>query len=130
MFTINKQSDYGLIMLSLLLQSKKRISLSQLIIKTGLPQRFLAKIASRLVNSNILLSKEGRDGGYTLTKKIHSLNLYDFLTIFEGDVVTTCCGKGRECKYKTCCKHKKALSIILAQSITENLKKIRIIDII
>ena len=73
MLTITKQSDYGIILLSHIYKSKKIVNLSELISKTKLPQRFLARIAAALVNEGLLISREGKNGGYQTTEKIKKI---------------------------------------------------------
>ncbi len=86
MLTITKQSDYGLIFIEQLIRANSCVSLSEIITRTKLPKRFLARIAALLVKNQLVVSREGKSGGYQLSKKIKSINLYDYLRIFEGDL--------------------------------------------
>jgi len=110
MLTINKQSDYGMLLISLLGSGTDFVSLGVLVDKTKLPHRFLAKIAAALAKNKILLSKEGKEGGYKLAGNWHNVSLYDYLRIFEGHI----------------CQHRSFLEKKLTGLVTTQLKKIRL----
>jgi len=128
MFNLPKQADYGLIILSLLIKEDKQTSLSSLIKTTKLPQRFLARIAATLVHSGLLKSKEGRVGGYIVTKKVSTINLLDYLKIFSGDV-NFCSCNGGHCDYEKICQHKNFLQKRLNQLVEVQLKKVKLLEL-
>ena len=80
MFTISNKSDYGLILLSQLADKTEYISLKHLVESTNLPPRFIARIAAELVHHGVLISREGKVGGYKLVKSLNNISLYDYLS--------------------------------------------------
>lgn len=128
MFNLPKQADYGLIILSLLIKENKQTSLMSLIKTTKLPQRFLARIAATLVHNGLLNSKEGRVGGYIVTKKINTISLFDYLKIFSGDVNFCSCSTG-SCEYEKICQHKSFLQKKLNLLVTTQLKKVKLLEL-
>lgn len=127
MLSITKQSDYGLIFISFIYKKNRLVKLSELINKTKLPQRFLARIAAELVKNELLISKEGKSGGYLITSKIESISLYDYLTIFENDVVvSSCVDKNFDCKFEKICHHKNFIKKRLNAVLIKELKKIKL----
>lgn len=131
MLTITKQSDYGLILISFVYKKKGLVRLSELIKETKLPQRFLARIAAELVKNGLLISKEGKNGGYLITAKIKSISLYDYLTIFENDViVSSCVDENFNCKFEKICNHKNFIKQKLNIVLTKELKKIKLLQLI
>ena len=128
MFNLPKQADYGLITLSLLIKEDKQMPLSSLIKITKLPQGFLARIAATLVHSGLLKSKEGRVGGYVITKKINSITLFDYLKIFSGEVNFCSCKTG-SCEYESICQHKNFLQKRLNLLVSSQLKKIKLLEL-
>jgi len=131
MFNISKQSDYGLLMLEYLKDKKNYISLTEIVEKLKLPRRFLARIASKLVSAKILLSREGKIGGYLLSPKISSFTLYDYLKVFEGDLaLTECFDKKYKCQWEKDCCHKKFFDNKLRNAFIENLKKEKLLKIL
>lgn len=128
MFNLPKQADYGLITLSLLIKEDKQMPLSSLIKITKLPQRFLARIAATLVHNGLLKSKEGRVGGYVITKKINSITLFDYLKIFSVEVNFCSCKTG-SCEYEAICQHKNFLQKRLNLLVSSQLKKIKLLEL-
>jgi Rrf2 family protein len=131
MLAITKQSDYGLILVSYIYKKEGLVRLSDLIKATQLPQRFLARIAAELVKNGLLTSKEGKNGGYLITPKIKTISLYDYLLIFENDViVSSCVDENYECKYENICNHKSFIKKRLNVVLTKELKKIKLLQLI
>ena len=125
MLTLSKQSDYALIILSQLTRSKQEYTpLSQLVDDTNLPQRFLARIAATLVTNGILISREGRIGGYKLSNTYKSISLYDFLKIFEKNLdFLQCIKHDFNCKYQKVCTHRHTVKTKLNDIVITQLKK-------
>lgn len=130
MFTISSESDYGLIILSSLLKSDSYVSLSDILKETDLPPRYLARIAGTLVKHGLLVSHEGRDGGYKVTKKVRTMSLFDYLTIFEKNVeVSKCCIKSFTCHFMRICKHGHFFQSQLTSVLSNQLKNIKLVEI-
>ena len=131
MLNITKQSDYGLILISFIYKKNNKVKLTELIKETKLPQRFLARIAAELVKNKLLISKEGKSGGYLITPKIKSISLYDYLTIFENDViVSSCVNKNFNCKFEKICNHKDFIKKKLNDVLIKELKKIKLLQLL
>ena len=131
MLTLSKQSDYALIIISQLKGNNDFVPLSQLVDNTDLPQRFLARIAATLVNQKLLISREGRVGGYKLSPKINSINLFDFFSIFEKQLGFLDCMTGRtiKCKYDKVCKHRHGVRTKLNDVVVSQMKKTQLMDL-
>lgn len=130
MLTLNKQSDYALIIVSQLLGKDEFIPLSELVANTNLPKRFLARIAATLVNRKLLLSREGRVGGYKLAPQIMDISLFDFLHIFERQLnFLDCMTHNYKCKYEKVCKHRHAIRTKLNDIVLNELKKTKLMDL-
>ncbi len=131
MLSITKQSDYGLILISFVYKKNRLVKLSELIEETKLPKRFLARIAAELVKEGLLISKEGKSGGYLIAPKIKNISLYDYLTIFENDViVSSCVDENFDCKFEKICNHKDFIKQKLNLILIKELKKIRLLQLI
>jgi len=131
MLAITKQSDYGLILISFVYKKNNLVRLSDLIKKTKLPQRFLARIAAELVKNGLLISKEGKNGGYLVSPKIKTISLYDYLLIFENDIVVIrCVDENSDCKFEKICNHKDFIKKRLNIVLTKELKKIKLLKLI
>ncbi|MFA6080848.1 MAG: Rrf2 family transcriptional regulator [Patescibacteria group bacterium] len=131
MLSITKQSDYGLILLSSTYKRNGLIKLSELISETNLPKRFLARIAAQLVKNGLLISKEGKNGGYLISEKIKTISLHDYLRIFENDVIVSGCVDNKfDCKFEKICNHKDFIKKRLNVVLTKELKKIKLLELI
>jgi len=131
MLAITKQSDYGLILLSFIYKKDRLVKLSELIEDTKLPKRFLARIAAELTKKGLLASKEGKTGGYLFSPKLKTISLYDYLNIFENDVmVSRCVDENFECQYEKVCPHKDFIKKRLNTILVNELKKIKLLELI
>ena len=127
MLKLSKKSDYGLLIISKLLHTDDYISLSKLVEHTKLPLRFLARISAILAHHDVLMSREGRVGGYKLGKRYAILSVYDFLTIFEHNLnMTGCQDHSKKCEFEHLCKHKDSVRCKLHDVILKDLKKVKL----
>jgi len=130
MFSIHRESDYALLTISYLINKEQFISISELVQETQMPRRFLARITAELVRHKILISREGRMGGYKLAKDLKSINLHDFLSIFEKNLnVVRCYEKGYKCNCKKSCKHKSFFAEKLSGILTGELRRWTLNDV-
>lgn len=92
MLSLTKKSDYGLLMLSFLAFKGKegRMSLTEMA-QRGMPKAFMAQIANNLSQAGILISKEGRGGGYSLKMPPKEIKLKEVLEAIEGDLAPVMC---------------------------------------
>ena len=128
MFSINKKIDYSFVFLSNLSRQRKLVSLKEIAEKTNLPPRFLARIASILAKNGMIKSFEGKNGGYKLADKVFKTNLYDYLLIFEKKLSFLPCSS--QCRCQKSCHHKDFLHEKMDKVFINNLKKIKIKDIL
>ncbi len=130
MLNISTQSDYGMLLISYLEKKKEFVPISELVKKMNLPQRYLARIAAQLASHKVLLSREGKIGGYKLTEKAKKMSLYDYLKIFEGEVTLTKCQKeGYDCPWYESCQHKGVLRNSLSRILSKELKKQKLLSL-
>jgi Rrf2 family protein len=130
MLKLSKKSDYGLLIISKLLGSEEFVSLSKLVEHTKLPLRFLARISAVLAHHGVLASREGRVGGYKIGKRFALLSVFDFLSIFETDMIMTGCqGDGAECKFEHICKHKDPIKKRLHSVILKELQQVKLSEL-
>lgn len=72
------------------------IMLDDLVVGTGLPRDFVAKIFQKLVRAGILRSAKGRGGGFALAKAQHEVRLIDIVEAIEGPQLLDECVVGLE----------------------------------
>ena len=72
------------------------VLLDDLIVGTGIPRDFLAKIFQKLVRAGILRSAKGRGGGFALARPQHRITLMHVLEAIEGPQKIDACIVGLE----------------------------------
>ena len=72
------------------------IMLDDLVVGTGLPRDFVAKIFQKLVRAGILRSAKGRGGWFALAKPQHQIALIDIVEAVEGPQLLDACVVGLE----------------------------------
>lgn len=130
MIKLSKESDYGLLFISYLKKNNDYISLAEIVDKLKLPSKFLARIASKLAKHKIVISREGKKGGYKLAKKAYNINFYDYLNIFERNLLfLKCQEKDYSCNWQKYCDHRFFFKNNFHKAFVNNLKKIKLKDI-
>ena len=120
-----------MLLISHLKDKKGYVPLSALLNEIDLPKRFLARIAAELVQAKILVSREGKEGGYRLSESAKTLTIYDYLKIFEGDLAITKCMKpGFDCPWNKYCQHKSFLKHSLAIILGKELRKYKLLQVV
>jgi len=118
-------------MISFIYKRKRLVKLSELIEETKLPKRFLARIAAELTKKGLFVSKEGKTGGYIISSEVEKMTLYDYLKIFENDVVVCgCFDDSYQCKFESVCHHKSYIKKNLNAVLTNELKKVKLLQLV
>ena len=94
MLQITRKTDYALNLLLTLAKQNldKPLTLAKIAKLAKLPKSFLAKIAANLVKAQILVAKEGVDGGYVLAKNPAKITLSQVLLALEDQNKNYCSG--------------------------------------
>ena len=109
MVTVSRKIEYSLMTLMFLAKkgNGKKISLVTVSEELDLPYRFLSRVASEMKNGGLLVSKEGRGGGYELASDWQKFSLYDLIVILgENRNMVECLCRQRKCKMSSDCKLK------------------------
>lgn len=131
MFNLTKKADYALAMLTHLAfrGDGARVSLGELAGR-GMPRAFMAQIANNLVRNGILVSKEGRGGGYGLSRKPTKIQVREILEAIEGEVAPVSCvlAVGR-CPAEAMCGQRKFMKKV-TREIEDLLAKYSLADVV
>ncbi|MFA6250648.1 MAG: Rrf2 family transcriptional regulator [Candidatus Shapirobacteria bacterium] len=128
MIKVPKKIEYSLMLMAYLSESKdENTSLRQVAERLALPYRYLARIAADLKKGGVLISKEGKLGGYVMDGGWRQKNFFELLTIlgenkrmvkcFDGD-----CGRAEGCRWQKLWRR-------LEKGLSGELKKINLGDI-
>lgn len=117
-FRFRKKTEYGMMMVSLLAEAGKDGLVSvRSMQEHGLPRSFLVKIARDLIKAKLIVAKEGRGGGYSLTKEPSSINLKEIVEAVDGEIVTASClvHGAKKCPLADRCPHRTMMSKITGE---------------
>lgn len=131
MLKMSKQSDYALILMTILgkLSPNTYMGLKEISQEHNLPYKFIGQIATKLKNAKLITSKEGSGGGYMLNKSAQSISLHQIITAIEGPIAPTSCMRGLECRCQGSCQHQKIISN-LASTLTQAMDNYSLADIV
>lgn len=125
MLKIKRETDLGLVFLEELtgLDKGEYLSLQAWAAKRRLPYRFLSKVAGSLKRSGLIISKEGKDGGYRLAKNSQSVKVGQVVKVLEGNLALTRCATGVKCSCRKFCRHRTLFSR-LGQTLENELNRV------
>lgn len=106
MIRINRETDYSVLILSLLAADpERRYSARVIAAKRGLPQPVVSKILKQLVQEGLLVSFRGARGGYGLARSPELISIADIVAAMEGPIsLTQCTDDGpNSCEYQDGC---------------------------
>lgn len=123
MFKISTKGDYGLLLLSAIAEKmhegKSFVSLKEIAEAKKLSLSYLSQIILPLKEAGLVHSKEGREGGYRLSRSPDKITLMEVLEILEGPVspVRCCeeasaiCGSESYCNVKSAWQEAKGMLV-------------------
>ena len=115
MFEIKAKVDYGLLIMIELAQNQFELTpLSVIAKRMGVSSAYLSQIASGLIRADLIKSKEGTGGGYSLVKPARQISVLEIVEALEGEIKLTCVlGDGSTCPHSDNCQLRSAWSEIL-----------------
>ena len=106
MFRISKETDYGVLLLTLLARMPDSFSISarELSERSGIPLPMVSKILKLLARGGILSSQRGPKGGYSFTKRPDRISVADVVAALEGPFsITECIEHPGDCRQESTC---------------------------
>lgn len=90
------KTEYGLKALEILAKNRSNqpISLADIASETGLSLSYLEQIFAKLKRAKIIKSTKGTDGGYSLSRNVNQINLYEIISALEGRTAVNSCMAG------------------------------------
>lgn len=82
---ITLETDYAIRIVDCLAREGRRMGAQAIADKTGVTLRFSLKILRKLVNTGILKSFKGAQGGYEVARPLNQISINDILTTIETD---------------------------------------------
>lgn len=93
MFEVSTKVDYGLLILFELMQAgpNSYLSLADIADKNHVSQKYLSQVIIPLRQAGIVASREGKGGGYALTRSPDKINLRVVVEAIDGPLQLTRC---------------------------------------
>ena len=105
------------------------MQLSEISRLEDISEKYLGQIVILLRSSGLIQSLRGAQGGYYLSKRPESINLFDIVSTLEGQVCVVECVEAEDCRRTKSCPSRK-LWQMLENSIRETLTKVTLADMI
>ena len=104
MMKLSRMTDYGIVILSQLVQEGTEVSTAaELSAHTGVPVPTVAKLLKLLGRAGLVLSQRGAAGGYVLARSAVCISVGEVITAIDGPVWLTACVTAAGCKVETTC---------------------------
>jgi Rrf2 family protein len=103
---LTKKADYGLIALKhLAVHGRKRaVSAKELADCYRIPLPILSKVLQKLARDGFLISEQGTNGGYRLSRAASSITTLEVIRAIDGPILlTSCFTDGAECDQSVSC---------------------------
>lgn len=102
---ISREVDYGIRIVLLLCEAKKKMDAKEISEISGVSIRFTLKILGKLTSSDLVQSFRGAKGGYIASKNAEDISIYDIIEVLEGGIKVNGCFEDKT----TCSPSKVAL---------------------
>ena len=106
MFRISKETDYGVLLLTLLARRPDSVSISarELSERSGIPLPMVSKILKLLARGGVLNSQRGPKGGDALTRRPDRISVADVVAALEGPLsIAECIEHPGDCRQEATC---------------------------
>lgn len=126
---ITREADYALRIVAMLVEENRQLEAKTIADANEIPYRFTLKILRKIVQSGIIKSYRGVNGGYVMNKKPSEVTFKDIIEVIDGKIAINKCFEGADaCKNSGACKVQRKLCSV-QQSLLTELGKITFADI-
>jgi Rrf2 family protein len=91
MLYFSAKVEYGLQLLIILAENQTRLSLKEIADGSHMPYHFLVKIMRELNTAGLVNAKEGKHGGYLLTRTAKKISLKEILKALNEELTLARC---------------------------------------
>lgn len=133
MVRLSKLTDYGMVLMSCFARSRAGSlrTARNLAAESRLPLPTVSKLLKQLLQSGLLVSHRGIQGGYCLAREPREISLAEIIAALEGPVALTECSTDASglCDLEACCAIKQNQQLI-SQAVRGVLSKLMLSDLI
>lgn len=106
MFKLNRLTDYAVVVMSQMARRLDEVRTApQIAQETGVPLPTVAKLLNALANGQLVTSRRGAGGGYTLVRPAEEITVAEIIQALEGPIALTACvdGSADGCDVESLC---------------------------
>lgn len=133
MVRLSKLTDYGMVLMSCFARSGPRSlrTARDLAMESRLPLPTVSKLLKQLLQSGLLVSYRGIQGGYRLAREPREISLAEIIAALEGPVALTECSTDISglCDLEACCAIKQNQQVI-SQAVRGVLEELTLSDLV
>ena len=133
MVRLSKLTDYGMVLMSCFARGSAGSlhTARELAAESKLPLPTVSKVLKELLQSGLLVSHRGIQGGYRLAKEPDQVSLVEIISALEGPVALTECSTNVSglCELEACCTISRNQQII-SHAVRDVLAKLTLADLI
>ncbi len=127
---ITREADYALRIVAMIAEEGRQIEAKVIAEKNEIPYRFTLKILRKIVQSGIIKSYRGVNGGYVLNKAPSEITLKDVIEVIDGKIaINKCMEESGICKNDGVCRIQKQLYRV-QKILSDELGKITFEDVL
>ena len=107
MIRFSRREDYAVILISKLAQNynKRLVPLSEVAKEHKISLFFLRNVAAELRLAGLVKAAEGKNGGYTLSKKPRHIYFGEIIKALSKEPIFSCCQETKDGKCAASCPH-------------------------
>src|SRR5262249_16087000 len=132
MVRLSKLTDYGMVLMTCFARGRPQAlrTARDLAEESHLPLPTVSNLMKKLLQSGLLLSQRGIQGGYRMAKEPQEISLAEIIAALEGPISLTECSTEISglCDLEACCVIKKNQQVI-SRAIREVLEKLMLSDL-
>ncbi len=106
MFKLNRLTDYAVVVMSQMARRLDEVRTApQIAQDTGVPLPTVAKLLNTLAHGQLITSRRGASGGYSLVRPAEDITVAEIIQALEGPIALTACveGSGNGCEVESLC---------------------------
>lgn len=106
MFKLNRLTDYAVVVMSQMARRPDQMRTApQIAQDTAVPLPTVAKLLNALANGDLIISRRGASGGYTLVRPAEAITVAEIIQALEGPIALTACvdGSADGCDVESLC---------------------------
>lgn len=91
MFDVSTKVDYSLLIMLVLAKKNAIVALSDIATANNISQKYLSQLMSSLKQAGLVVSREGKGGGYSLAKTPAEISIRDIVEAVDGPLQLVKC---------------------------------------